>query len=564
MSRAADPSLTARLMGMRAWRRTLRAAAERALFSSAFYRFSLLGATPANLVERAPQRAGDARRGRAILEHDWSVAGAKLGVPDPFAPEPPMIEAPPESLPILHGFGWLADLRAEGSAEASARARELITAWIARFGEWTPIPWRADVLGRRLVSWLGEFLFFEVGAEPAFHARFLKSLGRQARHLERLAKKGGAWLGPPGYGRLLTLAALMQTSACLPGGKERTARALALLLRECERQVLPDGGHYQRSPAVQLELFETLIGVRRTLVARKLAIPTALQATLDRMAPMLRFFRHGDGGLALFNHTSEGDAGAIDAALAAGGADGKPPLGAPHAGFQRLSAGQSLVIVDTGQPPAPETDGLAHAGTLSFELSLGAERVVVNCGARPRAAGAWLVAQRATAAHSTLVLNDANSSEILPDGRLGRRPRHVLCRREDADGATLVDASHDGYAAPFGALHRRRLYLSPDGADLRGEDRLSRIRPGEVMPVAVRFHLHPGVQTSLLHDGTAALLRLPSGAGLRLDAAGGTLALEESVYFGADAPRRSEQIVIATTLAGDETVVKWSLKRVSA
>lgn len=569
MSRAADPTPTARLMamrarGMRAWRAAVRAAGERALFSNALYRFTLLGPTPSNLVEHAPLLQGDARRGRAILDRDWSFAGATLGVPNPFAPEPPMIEAPLDSLPILHSFRWLADLRAEGSAEAGLRARELISGWIARYGDWTPLAWRPDVLGQRLVAWLGEFLFFEVGADAAFHAQFLKSLARQVRHLERLARRGGAWLGPPGFGRIWSLAALVHASACLPNGKERLLRALALLLRETGRQVLPDGGQYQRCPAIQLALFETLIGVRASLAARKVAVPPALQAILDRMAPMLRFFRHGDGGLALFNHTNEGDVAAIDAALAAGGADGKAPLGAPHTGFQRLSAGNALVIVDTGSPPPAETDALAHAGTLSFEFSFGAERVVVNCGARPGATGAWLTAQRATAAHSTLVLADSNSSVLLPDGRLGRRPRHVLCRREDAEGASLIDASHDGYVPPYGALHRRRLYLAPDGTDLRGEDRLSRIRPGEVLPVAVRFHLHPEVQISLLHDGTAALLRLPSGVGFRLDAAGGTLALEESIYLGGATPRRSEQIAIATTLAGDETVVKWSLKRVSA
>jgi uncharacterized heparinase superfamily protein len=547
----------------------VRALGARVLFSSALYRLSLFGSTPANLVERAPPRTGDRGLGAAILAGDWSLTGARLGVVDPFLPEPPHSKtagsgAPLDALAILHGFRWLADLSAEGSAAAAQRARDLISSWIVGYGEWADLPWRADVLGQRITAWLGEFLFFEVGADAAFHARFLKSLARQVRHLERLSRRGGTWLGPAGYGRLVALIALIHATACLPNGKEKLPKALVLLLRETTLQVLPDGGHYQRSPALQLELLEQLIGVRTTLLARKVAVPGNLQATIDRMAPMLRFFRHGDGRLALFNNTSEGVAAEIDGVLATGDAAGKPPAGAPHTGFQRMSAGPALVIADTGPPPLPGNDELAHAGTLSFEFSYGDERVVVNCGARPRATGDWLVAQRATAAHSTLVLANANSSEVLPDGRLGRCPRHVLCRREEADGATLIDASHDGYAPPFGALHRRRLYLAADGGDLRGEDRLSRIRPGEILPVTVRFHLHPDIRTSLLHDGTAALLRLPSGIGFRFDAAGGRLAVEESIYLGAEAPRRCEQIAIETTLAGDETIVKWSLKRVSA
>jgi len=97
---------------------------------------------------------------------------------------------------------------------------------------------------------------------------------------------------------------------------------------------------------------------------------------------------------------------------------------------------------------------------------------------------------------------------------------------------------------------------------VRGEDRLARIRRGESIPFALRFHLHPDVQASLVHDGTAAFLRLPSGAAFRFDAAGGRVALEESIYLGSPVGvRRTEQIVLESTLAGEEAFVKWSLRR---
>jgi uncharacterized heparinase superfamily protein len=539
--------------------RRLRDGAERVIFASAAYRLSLVGRAPAGLRQSPPAGEGERGRGAALLKDEFLLAGERQSAADPWVAIGS--EAWREA---LHGFSWLADLREEGSPAAQARARALIARWIDRFGEWTPLAWRADVLGRRLVAWLAEYPFFAAGSQEPFRNRFFRSLARQHRHLARLARLGGAALGPAGHGRLAALAALVHAAACLEGGGERLRRPLALLLRELARQILPDGGHVERSPAIQLAALRDLVALRGALLAGRHPVPQALQSAIDRMAPMLRFYRHGDGGLALFNGTAEGDAAAIDAVLALAGADGKPPAGAPHTGFQRLAAGPALVLVDTGLPAPPELDRAAHAGTLAFELSLGGERLVVNCGARPHATGEWLKAQRATAAHSTLTLADASSSELLPEGGLGRRPRHVLCRREEGEGATLVDASHDGYAPAFGALHRRRLYLAPDGEDLRGEDRLTRMRPGEALAFAIRFHLHPDVQASLVHDGTAALLRLPGGGGFRLDAAGGRLALAESVYLGAGAPRRSEQVAIESTLAGEEAVVKWSIRRVGA
>jgi uncharacterized heparinase superfamily protein len=291
-------------------------------------------------------------------------------------------------------------------------------------------------------------------------------------------------------------------------------------------------------------------------------VPEGLQQVIDRMAPMLRFFRHGDGRLALFNGAAEGDAAEIDAVLNRADAAGKPPGNAPYTGFQRLATERSLVIMDTGAPP-PE--GQAHAGTLSFEMSQGPERIVVNCGARRHAGPEWRLAQRSTAAHSTLIIAATNSTELDPAGGLRERPHLVRCRREEVERAILIDASHDGYVDRFGALHRRRLYLAGTGEDLRGEDWLRRMRPGPPLAFAIRFHLHPEITASLLHDRTGAILRLASGAGFRFDAAGAQLSLAESIYLGEPAgPRRSEQLLLESNLAGEEATVKWSFKRIDA
>jgi uncharacterized heparinase superfamily protein len=81
--------------------------------------------------------------------------------------------------------------------------------------------------------------------------------------------------------------------------------------------------------------------------------------------------------------------------------------------------------------------------------------------------------------------------------------------------------------------------------------------------VAIRFHLHPDMQVSLIQSGGAALLRARSGAAWRLRAAGASIELAESIYLGRRGEaRRSEQVVLTAALAGDTTSVKWALRRV--
>ena len=222
-----------------------------------------------------------------------------------------------------------------------------------------------------------------------------------------------------------------------------------------------------------------------------------------------------------------------------------------------MQAGRSVVIVDCGAPPPPGVDRNAHAGTLSMELSVGRDRMIVNCGAFPAGSPEWRDAARATAAHSTLVIGDVSSSELKPDG-LGRRPVTVEVQRQEANGAHWLEAHHDGWRKPFGAVHRRRLYVAESGEDIRGEDV---VEAADAPPFTLRFHLHPDVQASLQQDGETVLLRLRSGGGWRLRADGARVSLEESIYLGGPEPRRSEQVVLTSEPDGPRHV-KWAISKV--
>src|SRR3546814_8791561 len=100
------------------------------------------------------------------------------------------------------------------------------------------------------------------------------------------------------------------------------------------------------------------------------------------MSARLRLLHHGDGGRALFNGSNEGWDLQIGRVLQRASIVKGPLQSAPSSGFQRLQSGRTLVLVDCGRPPPPGYDRLAHAGTLSFEMSVGRERLIVNCGAQ--------------------------------------------------------------------------------------------------------------------------------------------------------------------------------------
>lgn len=560
-SRPCGPAAKDRILSGNAFQ-DLRYGMRKLLYATPLYRYTLVGRAPQDLAVVPPDAwPGNAERGSAISAGEFSFLGETVrsgkhawhpvGLSDAWLAE-------------LHGFDWLRDLRAVGGDAARRKARDLLGDWIERQSSWQEIAWRPDVLATRLHSWLGQHDFFCASADDLYRRRYLATIARQSKHLARVLPGG-----VEGAGLIRAAKGLVAAGVALPNNDSAIRQGLKILERAVNRQIRPDGGHVSRNPQTQEMVLRDLVDVRSALLASGGDIPSFLLAAIDRAAPFLRMLRHNDGGLALFNGSGENENWLIDMLLTQADARGRPPARAPHSGFERLVANRTVLMLDTGVPPQAGLDTTAHAGTLSMEVSIGKERLITNCGARPGNRDPWASVQRSTAAHSTMVIDDTNSSEILADTTFGRRPTEVTAARKEDDGSHWVSARQDGYVPIFGLIHERRVYMAANGEDIRGEDGLLRANAtGSARPArgfALRFHLHPTVQASLVQNGSAVLLRLPSGAGWRLIAEGGTLSLAESVYLGnANEVRRTEQVVVSGTLDSNKMAaqVKWALKKV--
>ncbi len=521
-----------------------------AVYALPLYRLSLTGRTPAQLrlgpVDPWPGRPD---LGAEILAGHFRLAGWEVAAGKDVWH---LAGAPGEWREELHGFAWLRHLRMLGGDEARRAARRLTAGWIAANADWSLPAWRSDVLAARLVAWLTHYDTFFASGEDAFRRAAARSMSAQLRHL------GRAWrIETQGSARVLALKGLVFGALCF-GGRDELVRPMGWLEEELERQVLADGGHVERSPGKLMAVLRDLLELRATLGAAQQEVPDSLQQAIDRMAPMLRYLRGGDGALARFNGAGGEDPLMLSAVLDQANSRGRPATRAPAAGFERLAAGPLTVLVDSGPPPPPPWDADAHTGTLSLEVTVGRERLFVNCGAATLGRATWRDAERATAAHSTMVVSNRNSSALGPDGHIGARSATVTVERESADGATLLSLSHDGYMRTDGVTHRRRLFLSADGEDFRGEDRLSG-RDG--VAFALRFHLYPSVNATLLQNGRAVLLKLPRGGGWRLRSSR-PMEIADSIYFdGAAEPRRTRQIVVPGVTAEGGATVKWALRR---
>lgn len=478
---------------------------------------------------------------------------------------------------VLHSFSWLSDLAASAPRrDCTAIAERITGSWIAAHPEpGKGNAWTVEHAGMRLLAWLVHAPLILSSQDGKLRPRLLNAIDETASWLDRKAPRDGA-----GFGQVAGFAAITAAGLLLPEGKPRRLFGEAALIRALGDLVAEDGGVLSRCPATQMDAIALLTDLLACYEAVEIDPPQALGVMRELLVPPLLTLRHGDG--ALGNWQGQGAIGAhkVAALIAATGVRTRPLKEVEHWGFQRMKGGDTVVQFDTAPPPRARHARMGCASTLAFEVSDGPCRLIVNCGGAATAGGQVpaRIGQglRASAAHSTLVLNDANSTAVLLHGKLGKGVELVETEtrqlRNHGHDATRIEASHDGYAARFGLSHRRVLSLRSDGTVLAGEDILvpaSRKGKRGKVGFAIRFHLGYGVETQLSEDKRGASLLLPDGSlwqfRMRSDAgAEGDigLSIEESLWVDGDGrPHPTEQLVIDGMTSRSGGQFSWLFKK---
>lgn len=453
----------------------------------------------------------------------------------------------------LHYHEWLADLRAAGQRTVAQR---LIADWLVRFAGYHPVVWHPYPTSLRVVAWLTHGAWMLDGADEDFKQAFYETLVRQIEYVFANPERdlGGNHL-------LKNLKAMIYGGLALDRS-EIYAHGMAELLRALQGQILPDGMHFELTPMYAAQVLRDLLEIR-AILRKTGGAPKLLDEAVRRLGTALAFFVHGDGRLALFNDAAELDEAYVAHLLRLSGADDAPDT-LPNAGYARLARGGTLVLFDAGKVGPDENPGHAHADTLSFEMSLGRERVVVNGGTYAYQ-HALRHTFRATPAHSTVSLEGQDSAEVWGGFRVGRRPMDVQMELQGGavplpGGDMWVEGSHDGWRNQ-GVEHRRKMLLAGDGSRLRGEDEIL-FRKGVKGRVRAHFHLHPEIGVRLLSD-TEAELETAAGVRLRVTVDGGRLDVKDSRY----APQfgkltATKQLMVHGRPVGGVCRMGWTFERI--
>lgn len=486
------------------------------------------------LRQRAAGLRATAPRAKSLVgQGEWVLLG------NPGSLDEVGWDGPQRSKLWRYNQHYFDDLNAADSKDRFDWHLWLLDDWLKHNKPGSGTGWEPYPTSLRMVNWIKWALM-----RDALTAECIESLAIQARWLAKRVEIH--LLG----NHLIANAKALVFAGLFFRGDEATRwllRGLRILLRELPEQILPDGGHFERSPMYHALVLEDLLDIRNIFDCYPDVLGESVgpqvagwSRQIEKMRTWLRALCHPDGEFAFFNDAAFGvSPSVVELERYADRMEGLiSPVDSDvtwlrDSGYARMSRADAVVILDMAPVGPDYLPAHAHADTLSFELSLFGYRVLVNSGTSCYGTSPERLRQRGTSAHNTVTVDGLNSSEVWGAFRVGRRANPI--NPQVVTGNVLImKCAHDGYChLPGGPVHERHWLLGPEGLETRDF-----VKGGHGTGEA-RFHFHPDILLDPSSEVMSGRGLLPNGKTFTWSVDAGEARIEATTWhprFGVTIP----------------------------
>jgi uncharacterized heparinase superfamily protein len=405
----------------------------------------------------------------------------------------------------LYNLHYFDDLNAINSKQRAIWHGDLIQKWIEDNPLGLGNGWESYPSSLRVVNWVKWFLW---GLKLNNNTKqiWIDSLAIQTRFLSQNLEYH--LLG----NHLFSNAKALVFAGLFFKGEEADCwyqLGVSIINRELSEQILADGGHFELSPMYHAIFLEDLLDLVNIHQAYDRSLPNNLENKIAQMFEWLKAMCHPDGEIAFFNDSTLSISptfnNLLDYATRLDIAHNDRQLKAlsylKESGYIRVDREGLALIADVAEIGPDYIPGHGHADALSFELSLFGERVIVNSGISTYESGVERNIQRGSLAHSTVTVDDNNSSEIWGGFRVAKRAKIFNIKNSKDNGNIQFSACHDGYKRLKGMVtHCREWNISENLLEIKDD-----ITGSGNHKVTSVLPLHPEVVVNSVKDDSIVL-----------------------------------------------------------
>ena len=461
-----------------------------------------------------------------------------------------------ESSINYHTFNWLFAAKKIGGAEVVTIAKKQIFNWNNKKYKITSFVWNINYVAKRLISLIYNFDFYAISStikeKKIYKMMIVKHffiLNLQTKIIKNINHQS-----------IEVTKALLLFSLI---NKLQHTKILRLINNQIRYNIDENGFHKSINPCLQAEYINHLYEIKNMCLFFKLEPSNEINFQIMNMSSLLKNLFHKDNTIALFNGSNNAN---YDSIIKINNLykDIKPKnLNNIKNGLAVFDYNKLKFFFDITKPTSKLLNQNLHAGTLSFEMSYDNEKIITNCGSIEKRIGKKPEFLRYSAAHSTIILNNTNISELVEKKSYKRIPQTIEYNYYELKDSFLYEAIHDGYKDNLKSIIKRKIFISKKNTKITGEDTIISTKLNAQKKIySIRFHLTPNCSCLITNNKKSILIKTISKTSWVFKSVN-KLTLEDSIYIN-DGKRinKTKQIVISGIASTPKKTEKWSISKI--
>ena len=457
----------------------------------------------------------------------------------------------------LNSFFWLFSLDLRSSKKDT---QNVILQWINRNNRYNSKSWEIDIVAKRIIAWTSNSrLTYEDGGTD-YKNKFNAVIKKQINHLINEIE-GSEWVDD----KMIGCAAIILTGLSYKDKDQYLKTGLNLLRKLVKFSFDNDGFPKSRSIRQLCFFLKYFILIREWFKESQSEIPNFIDENIYYLGQAYVFCWQNNKVDLLFNGNSETNNIAFDYYLKKLGYNFKNQdneLG----GYVALNNKKTSLIMDVGSSPDKKFSSNYQAGTLSFEIISNGKKLICNSGYFQNHNHQLNELSKASAIHSTLILDDRSSckfNKIKNDSSKISNGLKVLKKNIVFEkNYWKINAAHDGYLKQYGIIHEREIEFYPELIKFIGHDKIISRNRIINLKFEIRFHLEPNVKIMKTQDNKSIFIDL-NGEGWKFNSDNNNINIDNGLYFGRkDSFVDNQNIVISGMTNNENQTIKWEIIKI--